>query len=442
MSWQRLFSEHLQSRKSTVETILSTVGYDGIVIDAGVPGLYYEDDQRWVHRPNHHFAHWCPIAAPGSLLAFFPGKKPILFFVSPQDYWHDSPELGPEFWQSEFDIRIVGSEEDAWKGVRGSKNCIYHGPRSEEAKKNGLIIDVVATLWARLNWERSFKSEYEVESTLHATTKSARGHKAAKAAFEAGASEREIYFDYLTATGDPERELPYGSIVCLDDKCSILHYTQQRTAPRNGKVLLIDAGAQTNRYACDITRTYYLKECMGEFRAIVDGVDSLQQLVCNAAAPGKSMVDLHGLAHEKIAELLIQTGVLRDVSAEAALAKGLTNVFFPHGVGHMLGLMVHDVAGKQQDAVGTAVATKHLENDPRYKFLRSHRVLEAGNLVTVEPGVYFINMLLVPHRTGADKNLFRWSLIDDLIMYGGVRIEDDVLITASGHRNLTREILG
>lgn len=441
MNWQKMFSEHLQTRKTTVGTILSTAGFDGIVIDAGVPGLYYEDDQRWIHRPNHHFSHWCPIDAPGSLILFVPGNSPILFFVSPQDYWHDSPELGPEFWQSEYEINVVDSEEEAWKGVRGSKNCLYHGPRSDLAQKNGLVTDVAGSVWARLNWERSFKSPYEIASTLNATTKSARGHKAAKTAFEAGASEREIFFDYLVATGDPERDLPYGSIIGLNDKCAILHYTQQRTSPRDGKSMLIDAGAQTHRYACDITRTHYKKESMVEFRAIVDGVNELQKMVCAAAAPGKSMVDLHGLAHEKIASLLIETGVLKGVSVEAALTKGLTNVFFPHGIGHMLGLFVHDVAGKQKDAVGNAVDIKHLEGDERYKFLRSHRVLEVGNLVTVEPGIYFIKMLLDPHRNGADKHLFHWSMIDNLMMYGGVRVEDDVLITEGGHRNLTRELL-
>jgi Xaa-Pro dipeptidase len=192
MSWQQLFSEHLQTRKSTVSRILADSGYDGIVIDAGSPG-YYFDDQPWLHRPNHHFSHWCPVPGPGSLIFYRPGHQPVLFFVSPKDYWHDSPELGPAFWQAEFDIRIIESTEEAWRELQSHQRCVYHGPRTERAKLAGLTTEPPPSFWSRLNWERSFKSAYEIECTLDATGKAARGHKAAKTAFEAGASEREIY---------------------------------------------------------------------------------------------------------------------------------------------------------------------------------------------------------------------------------------------------------
>jgi Xaa-Pro dipeptidase len=441
MSWQNLFSDHIRVRKTTVSRVLAEAGCESIVLGSGQPGYYFEDDQHWSHRPNHHFAHWCPVPAPGSFILYRPGHEPVLYFLSPRDYWHESPDLGPVFWQGEFDIRVIDREEEAWAEFRKLTKCLYHGPDLQRAQEYGLITNPDPSVWAKLNWERSFKSPYEVECMLQATTKASRGHRAAKTAFEAGASEREIYVDFLNATGDVERELPYNAIVCLDEKCAILHYTRQRATARDGKVMLIDAGTQMYGYASDITRTWYKKQCSYEFRAIVDGVDALQQEVCAAARPGASMVDLHGLAHEKIAALLLQVGIFRNIDVPGILAKGLTNAFFPHGIGHMLGLLVHDVGGKQSDAAGTPVATAHLSQDPRFRYLRSHRVLEAGNLVTVEPGVYFIQMLLDPVRNGPDKDYLHWSLVDDLMMYGGVRIEDDVLVTESGHRNLTREIL-
>ena len=441
MNWQSLFSNHIGVRKKTTEKILATHGFNGLVIDAGKADYYYEDDQSWTYRPKHHFSHWCPINAPLSLLLVVPGKKPLLYFVSPQDYWHDSPELGPEFWQGEFDIKIVDTEGEAWDGVKSQSKLVYHGPRTAQAKELGFETQPSSKFWAELNWERSFKTPYEIACLEDATKKSAKGHIAAKKAFEAGGSERDIYLDYLAATGDLEREMPYSSIVCLDEKAAILHYTQQRKTPRNGKVLLIDAGAQTNRYGCDITRTHYQKDTLKEFKEIVDGVDRLQQEICAIAAPGKSMVDLHGMAHEKIAELLLKVGVFKGISQADVLAKGLTNTFFPHGIGHMLGIFVHDVAGKQRNPQGDPAPTKHLEQDPRYKFLRSHRDLESGNVITVEPGVYFIPMLLDVHRTGATSSFFNWQLIDQLVRLGGVRVEDDIFITGNGHQNLTRPFL-
>jgi Xaa-Pro dipeptidase len=153
------------------------------------------------------------------------------------------------------------------------------------------------------------------------------------------------------------------------------------------------------------------------------------------------MVDLHGLAHEKIGELLLKVGVLKGLTLEEVLAKGITNTFFPHGIGHMLGIFVHDVAGKQRNPDGDPVPTKHIEQDPRYKFLRSHRELERGNVITVEPGVYFIPMLLDRHKTESTSSFFNWKLIEQMIRLGGVRIEDDIFITETGHQNLTRPFL-
>ncbi len=441
MNWQSLFSNHIGIRKKTTEKILASHGFNGLVIDAGKADYYYEDDQAWTYRPNHHFSHWCPINAPLSLLLVVPGKKPVFYFVSPQDYWHDSPELGPDFWQGEFEIKIVDTEKEAWDGVKSQSKLVYHGPRTTQAKEYGFETQSSQKFWAELNWERSFKTPYEIACLDDATKKSAKGHLAAKKAFESGGSERDIYLDYLNATGDLERELPYSSIVCLDQKAAILHYTQQRKEPRGGKVLLIDAGAQTNRYGCDITRTHYQKDTLIEFKEIVNGVDRLQQEICAIAAPGKSMVDLHGLAHEKVAELLLKVGVFKGISQAEVLSKGLTNTFFPHGIGHMLGIFVHDVAGKQRNPAGDPAPTKHLEQDPRYKFLRSHRELETGNVITVEPGIYFIPMLLDVHRTEATNGYFNWRLIDQLVRLGGVRIEDDILITDKGHQNLTRPYL-
>jgi Xaa-Pro dipeptidase len=103
-------------------------------------------------------------------------------------------------------------------------------------------------------------------------------------------------------------------------------------------------------------------------------------------------------------------------------------------LGHFLGVQVHDVGGRQKSPEGGTVPP------PReFPYLRTTRKVEAGQVFTIEPGLYFIEMLLRPHRTGATHDLFDWKLVDQLAPHGGIRIEDNVLVTRDGHRNLTRE---
>jgi Xaa-Pro dipeptidase len=161
-------------------------------------------------------------------------------------------------------------------------------------------------------------------------------------------------------------------------------------------------------------------------------MDRLQQELCAAVRPGIPYPDLHAQAKLAIADLLHAVGVI-DLAGEEAVARGLTQPFFPHGVGHFLGIQVHDVAGRQKDRSGGTVPPP--EHSP---FLRTTRRVEKDQVFTIEPGLYFIEMLLRPHRTGALARHFDWPTIDALAPCGGVRVEDDVVVTDDGHRNLTR----
>jgi Xaa-Pro dipeptidase len=265
-----------------------------------------------------------------------------------------------------------------------------------------------------------------------ACRKAADGHRQAKQAFEHGASEREIHRAYLQGSDQMEAESPFSSIVALDEKAAILHYQGKRgeeAAP--GRVLLLDAGAGFDGYAADVTRTWVRPGADSTFRALVEGLDSLERDLVAMVAPGRPYPEIHLEAHRRVAQLLVAVGVLR-TSAEEAVARRLTRAFFPHGVGHQLGIQVHDVGGRQASPEGGEVPP------PDEHVLRNTRTLEAGHVVTIEPGVYFIPMLLDPLRQGEAAHLVDWSLVDLLAPYGGARIEDDVLATEAGARDLTR----
>jgi Xaa-Pro dipeptidase len=113
----------------------------------------------------------------------------------------------------------------------------------------------------------------------------------------------------------------------------------------------------------------------------------------------------------------------------------LSTIFYPHGIGHLLGLQVHDVGGFMRDESGATI-----DKPAGHPYLRLTRKLEAGFVVTVEPGIYFIDQLLLSAREDSAKSRhINWSRVEQFRPFGGIRIEDNVAITASGHDNLTRK---
>jgi Xaa-Pro dipeptidase len=432
-----LYSSHVEERKTTTARALEEAGFDRLLLHAGRPFTYFADDNDAPFHPTPHFAHWAPVEGPGHLLEFTPGKRPRLLRVTPRDFWYEPPAPAPAFVREEMDVVDVVSPELAWDEVRGNGRTAYVGGAPDEALSRGLAAAAVnpPALVARLDWERSYKTEYEAGTMAAATARAARGHAAARRAFDDGASEIEIHHEYVSAVGDVDERLPYTSIVGLDEHAATLHYHGKLGKDgRKGEVLLIDAGASERAYGCDITRTYAKKGAHPVFHALLDGMEALQKELARAARPGVSYVDLHLDAHRKIGALLSKTGVVK-TSGDDAVQRGLTLPFFPHGLGHHLGIQVHDVAGRQVDRTGTIAPPP-----AAHPALRTTRVIEERHLFTIEPGLYFIPMLLDPYRAEA-KDAIDWKLVDALLPCGGIRIEDDVYVEKSATRNFTREAL-
>jgi Xaa-Pro dipeptidase len=237
--------------------------------------------------------------------------------------------------------------------------------------------------------------------------------------------------DYLRACGHTETELPYSNIVALNEHAAVLHYQhQERNSPPQRRSFLIDAGAQFNGYASDVTRTYSAAD--DEFAALVRGMDKLQLELCDQVRNGVDYASIHLDAHRRIANLLREAGVIK-VSADDALSSGLSSVFFPHGIGHLLGLQVHDVAGFSVSPDGRQKA-----RPKGHPYLRLTRTLEPGVAVTIEPGLYFIDALLAEARKSDHARNIDWQKVDRFRLYGGIRIEDNVVCTTGAPENLTR----
>jgi len=431
-SLSALFDDHLRIQRQRTDAAMVACKVDTLAIHAGSPHMLFLDDHPYTFKPNPHFKLWVPLEDPVDCwLVYRPGEKPRLIFLQPADYWHKPPSLPHGFWTHHFQIEVIREPGEARRHLTKLGRCAFIGEPQEQFKDWGFSETNPEELLHRLHYPRAIKTEYELECMRHASHAAARGHVAAEAAFRAGKSEYEIHMAYIRATGHSERELPYSNIVALNKNASVLHYQhQEREVPAKHHSFLIDAGAQFHTYAADVTRSYAASD--GDFAALIAGMESLQLQLCAQVRNGVDYANIHFDAHQRIASLLHDSGVIT-MTAPDAVTSGLSSVFFPHGVGHLLGLQVHDVVGFSVDAKGTRKAPP-----AGHPYLRLTRTLEPGFVVTIEPGLYFIDMLLDQARDSAHGKHINWRRVEEFRPYGGIRVEDNVACTAGESENLTR----
>lgn len=431
IDWHRLYDDHLTQLKARVDTALAHAGFDALLVFSGRLRYQFLDDAPYPFKPNPQFKLWVPLNRhPECWIAYKPGTKPVLVYYQPEDYWHEIPEAPDGYWVDAFDIRIVSDPRDAASHLPSGRVAVL---AEGETGLEAWPANNPATLLHALHYWRAAKSAYELALMRVASDLGARGHRAAQQAFLEGESEYGIHLRYVQATGLTEQELPYGNIVALNQHCAVLHYQYQRSAkPLQHLSFLIDAGAQMQGYASDITRTYARHP--GCFADLIAGMEALQLELCAMVRPGVAYPDIHLAAHQRIGGLLADSKLVQMDPAQMVEA-GVTSVFFPHGVGHLLGLQVHDVAGFARSPQGDTIP-----KPPGHPYLRLTRTLEADFVVTIEPGLYFIPSLLKTLSDGPFAGLVDWSAVDALQHYGGIRIEDDVRARADGEpENLTRE---
>jgi Xaa-Pro dipeptidase len=421
-----LFPAHLKVVMQRTDGALEAAGFDALVIHAGAPITLFLDDHDHPFKTNPHFKAWVPLPAhPHCAVIYRPGAKPTLLFYRPDDYWHKPPDLPTGAWTREVEVITIATPDAAAGHWSNLGHTALIGPPAAFGSADP------AELLTRLHYDRAVKTEYELECMRRASELGARGHRAALAAFRSGESEYQVHMRYLEACVQREEEMPYNNIVAYNENAAVLHYQHlARTAPTALRSFLIDAGAQYRGYASDITRTYAATP--GRFADLIERMDEAQLAMCALIRSGTDYRDVHLSAHRIIGDVLQAAGVL-NVGGQTALESGATSVFFPHGIGHLLGLQVHDVGGVMADAAG------HERVRPKgHPYLRLTRMLEPGVVVTMEPGVYWIDSLLKAASADARRDLIDWSVVEELRPYGGIRIEDDVVATAATPENLTR----
>ena len=406
--------------------LMRMAGEDAILVLPAAPVRVRSHDTHYPYRQDSDFWYLCGFPEPDAVLVLVPGRKhgEALLFCRERDpereAW-DGPRFGQDGAVESFgmdDAYPIEDLDEILPGLlEGRSRVYYHFGRDAEfdLKLIGWVNRVRAQvrhgaqpphefleLGHLLHEQRLFKSRDEIRLMEKAAAISVRAHQAAMRAARPGIHEYELQAEVERVFRAADACPAYASIVGAGGNGCVLHYVANTGKARDGDLVLIDAGAEYRNYAADITRTFPVNgRFTKEQRALHDLVGAAQAAALACARPGVAFAALHETVVEVLSEGLLRLGLLKG-SLEKCIAGEHYRQFYRHKSGHWLGLDVHDVGD--------------------YRIDGQSRLLEPGMVLTIEPGLY----------VGADDTSVaaKWRGI-------GIRTEDDVLITADGHRVLT-----
>jgi len=385
-------------------------------------------DQMFRFVPDTEYRYLADHDEPGCLVAFDPQSGWVEFrppVLESERVWEGRP---PFDWSEA--IRPM-TEFDSWLTARQNRPIANLGARMSKIR-----CDDAATAQVReaLMQVRRPKDDIEIARIRAAVAATVTGFRRASEYIKPGVTERQIQVEleceFFRNGGDRPG---YNTIVGTGTNAAVLHFTPGKRVVGEDDLVLIDAGAEIEGYTADVTRTYFAKGKPEGFRGeLYHAVLSAQKAAVEKCKPGKEFRELHlETARDMTAslvELNILTGDVNNLVERDAHA-----LFFPHGLGHLVGLGVRDASGylpgrKRSTRFGLAA-------------LRIDLPLDVGYVVTVEPGLYFIPALLTDEKRRTQfHDAINWSRVDELLDIGGVRIEDNLLITPEGNENLTAAI--
>lgn len=429
-----LFSDHVKQLQARADRLFKRENLDFLAIHSGQPKRWFLDDMHYPFRPNPHFKAWCPEPQlPNAWILLQPDRQPTLVVTRLNDFWHSATELEKQVWLSVFHVEHIAYPEDIEKLLPYDKHsCAYLGEHIEVAQALGFEHINPDPVMHFFHYHRLFKTDYEIACLTKANQIAAEGHIAAADAFFDGKSEFDCLLAYMAATRQGQNDVPYQHILGQNENASVLHHwLLKKTQPDTLRSMLVDAGADVCGYAADVSRTWAAEQ--NEYEELISALDQITLALIDKMKPGGAFGDLHRLAHEQIANVLFAFGFVR-CSPEQMVEDGITTAFFPHGVGHPLGLQVHDVAAAQADERGTPIPA--MQN---IVTLKTTQTIAPRQVYTIEPGLYFIEPLLQKLQTSRHEQWINWKRVNEFKPYGGVRVEDNIVVYRERNDNLTRQ---
>ncbi|WDJ97340.1 aminopeptidase P N-terminal domain-containing protein [Xanthomonas campestris pv. incanae] len=415
-------AEYARRRKQ----LMQMAGEQAILILPAAPERVRSHDTHYPYRQDSDFWYLSGFPEPEAVLVLVPGRKhgeTILFCRerdAEREAW-DGPRAGQEGAVAQYgmdDAYPIDDVDEILPGLlEGRSRVYYHFGRDvdfdlkligwlkrvrEQVRHGAQPPHEFLELGHLLHEQRLFKSRDEIALMQQAADISVRAHRAAMQLARPGVHEYQLQAEIEREFRAADAWPAYGSIVGTGSNACVLHYRANNARSRDGELVLVDAGAEYRGYAADITRTFPVN---GRFsaaqRALHDLVGAAQAAALAQAQPGIAYEAGHLAAVQTLTEGLLRLGVLKG-TLERNLAEGHYKRFYRHKTGHWLGLDVHDVG--------------------EYRLAGESRLLEPGMVFTIEPGLY-----VSADDTSVDA---KWRGI-------GIRTEDNVLITADGHRVLT-----
>jgi Xaa-Pro aminopeptidase len=400
-----------------------------LLIGAGQPiALPENTDQTYPFRSHSEYFYLTGNNSPGGVLAFDPKEDGAAAWVS------FVPEVTDAERTWEGRVQPEGTPIPAlepWLTNRRGRPLVLLGEPIR-----GVIPDPTLSGPAREKFKhaRRAKDAVEIGTLQRAARATVAGFSALREAIRPGLTERQLQIELETGffRGGADRT-GYETIIGTGSNSAILHFPPSSRTAAIGDLLLVDAGAEVDRYVIDVTRTYVVGRDPDPFqRDLYQIVQAAEEAGIAGCTLGAEWKELHLRISIQITEGLIQLGLLRG-TAEGLVEQGAHQLFFPHGLGHLVGLGVRDASG--------LLPGRQRDESPKLSNLRMDLPLEKNYVTTVEPGVYFIPVILnSPANREKYRDCVNWELAESHLTLGGIRIEDNVLVTGDGPVVLTNEI--
>jgi Xaa-Pro aminopeptidase len=424
---------------------------DGLILLMGsnlAPRNYA--DATYPFRQDSHFLYYVGVAEPGMAAVLHPDGREVLYGTPehPDDlvWLGPRPVLGDHAAAASIGrTAAMGELAAALAGARGQGLEVkylppYRANRTLQlAGLLGTTVDGVADgssaeLVRAVAVQRSVKDDAEIAEIEEALSVTADMYTAAAEVAGPGRVEAEVAGVLQATALINDRQQAFNPIVSV--RGEVLHNSSYGNVMSTGDLLVIDSGAESaGGYASDITRTLPVAgRFSAQQRDIYEIVLGAQEAAIAAVSPELSNREVHFVAARTIAQGLVDLGLMKG-EVETAVAVGAHALFFPHGIGHMMGLDAHDMEDLG-DVVGYAEGEGR---SPQFGlgFLRLARQLEPGFVITIEPGIYFIPALIARWQAeGRHRDFINYDRLGIYEGFGGIRIEDDVLVTGDGHRVL------
>ena len=412
---------------------------ESVIFLKGAETMYrYETDFEFLFRQESNFWYLTGVNEPeyhtildiktGDFHLFAP-KRDAQFAV-----WHGKIKSG-EVIKNEYEPEHLHTNNDLLTVLKKLKPSTVYCLNEEQAEfiedlSRSFKVDT-ESLEDALTYCRCIKTEYELDLMREAARVNNIAHTESMKALKPGKYEYEMkaVFDFHQQKNGLLQPA-YTGIHAGGVNSAILHYVENNQNIKDGDLYLVDAGYECEGYASDVTRTYPANgRFSGDQAAIYQVVLNALNKCIELVKPGVKMEELHLAACRIILTGLKEFGIVHG-DVEEMMEHNIFALFFPHGLGHFLGLDTHDVGGYPK-------GVERIDR-PGIKFLRVRRELMPGMVITIEPGIYFIPAPLKPALESPDQAKYlNKERINSLMNFGGVRIEDNLIITEDGHENMT-----